>query len=83
MLYRFTPTTIAFNAGQGSVYFPTVPELLISLGFISLALGGFTLAVKWLAILPAPLTTWRQSIEQLRNASPHIVRDLHGNPIDA
>jgi Ni/Fe-hydrogenase subunit HybB-like protein len=83
MLYRFTPTTIGFNAGQGSVYFPTVPELLISLGFIALALGGFALAVKWLAILPAPLATWRQSIEQLRNASPHIARDIHGNPIDA
>jgi Ni/Fe-hydrogenase subunit HybB-like protein len=82
MLYRFTPTTIGFDAGQGSVYFPTVAELFISLGFIALALGGFALAVKWLAILPAPLAIWRKSIEQMRDASPHIARDSHGNPID-
>lgn len=82
MLYRFTPTTLSFDAGHIAVYFPSIPELLVSMGFIALALSAFILTVKWLAILPAPLSTWLLSIEQLKSASPHIARDSHGNPID-
>lgn len=82
MLYRFTPTTLSYNAGRIAIYFPRVAELVISLGFIALALGAFAVAVKWFAILPAPLSVWNRSIEQLKNASPDIARDLHGNPID-
>ena len=82
MLYRFTPTTLSFDEGHVAVYFPTIPELLISMGFISLALSAFVLTVKWLAILPAPLSTWQLSIAQLESASPHIARDSYGNPTD-
>lgn len=82
MLYRFTPTTLSFNAGRTALYFPTVSELLISIGFISLALGAFALTVKWLAVLPAPLSSWLSSIEHLRQTTPRIARDPHGNPID-
>ncbi|MDB4945917.1 MAG: nickel-dependent hydrogenase, rane protein [Labilithrix sp.] len=82
MLYRFTPTTLSFDQGHVAVYFPSVPELLISMGFIALALSAFVLTVKWLAILPAPLSTWRRSIAQLQTATPHIARDSHGNPTD-
>jgi hypothetical protein len=35
-------------------------ELLISLGFVSLAIAGFMVAVKVFAILPAPNYTWFQ-----------------------
>ena len=83
MLYRFTPTTLSFDSGRIAVYFPSPAELLISLGFIALALGGFVLTVKWLAILPGSLATWQRSIDQLETRTPHIARDLHGNPIDA
>lgn len=82
MLYRFTPTTLSFNAGRHSIYFPSVAEILISAGFISLALAVFALTVKWLAILPAPLSSWFQAMEQLRHTTPAIERDPHGNPID-
>jgi Ni/Fe-hydrogenase subunit HybB-like protein len=82
MLYRFTPTTLSFNAGRTSLYFPSVSELFISVGFISCALGAFTLAVKWLAILPAPLSSWLLSIEHLRHETPGMARDPYGNPID-
>jgi Ni/Fe-hydrogenase subunit HybB-like protein len=83
MLYRFTPTTLSFNAGRISIYFPSPAELLISVGFIALALGSFVLSVKWLAILPGSLATWQRSIAQLDATTPGIARDPHGNPIDA
>jgi hypothetical protein len=34
--------------------------LLVSVGFVSLAIAGFVFAVKALAILPAPLRLWYQ-----------------------
>jgi len=55
MLYRYTPTTIAFRPGEGYHYFPSVPELLISIGFIGLAMMGYLFTVKRFAILPATL----------------------------
>lgn len=82
MMYRFIPTTLSFNTGHVSFYFPSAPELAISVGFISLALAAFTLAVKWLAILPAPLASWFSSIERLRFETPGIPRDAYGNPTD-
>lgn len=58
MLYRFNPTTLAFQPKPGAFYFPSAIELLISVGFVSLAIAGFSLAVKKLAILPAPVSAW-------------------------
>jgi len=58
MLYRFNPTTLAFQPRPGAFYFPTPVELLISVGFVSLAVAGFVFAVKVLAILPAPMRLW-------------------------
>jgi Ni/Fe-hydrogenase subunit HybB-like protein len=55
MLYRYTPTTLAFQPGAGYRYFPSVTELLISLGFIALAVVGYLFTVKRFAILPATL----------------------------
>lgn len=60
MLYRFDPTTLAFQPKPGAFYFPTPIELLVSVGFVSLAIAGFIFAVKALAILPAPLRLWYQ-----------------------
>ena len=37
MLYRFDPTTLAFQPKPGAFYFPTPIELLVSVGFVSLA----------------------------------------------
>lgn len=55
LLYRYTPTTIAFQPGEGYHYFPAVPELLISIGLIALAVVGYLFTVKRFAILPATL----------------------------
>ena len=59
MLYRFDPTTLAFQARPGAFYFPKAIEIFVSAGFVSLAIIAFCIAAKKLAILPAPMRTWR------------------------
>jgi Ni/Fe-hydrogenase subunit HybB-like protein len=52
-LYRFTPTTLAFFPLGDYRYFPSVAEILMSVGFTSLGVAVFLYAVKKYAILPA------------------------------
>lgn len=66
MLYRFVPTTISFMPGEMKVYFPSVPELLMSVGYIALTVAAFSYAVKVMAIFPGPLHTWFQAVEHGR-----------------
>jgi Ni/Fe-hydrogenase subunit HybB-like protein len=58
MLYRFDPTTTVYQPGAGACYFPSLIELFIAIGFVSLALAGFSVLAKVLAILPAPTELW-------------------------
>jgi Ni/Fe-hydrogenase subunit HybB-like protein len=58
ILYRFTPTTLAFRVNHPSVYFPKIAELLMCLGYIGLAVILFIWAVKRWAILPATNADW-------------------------
>ena len=58
MLYRFTPTTIAYRAGHPSVYFPKIAELVMCVGYIGLAVVLFVFAAKRFAILPATVSDW-------------------------
>ena len=53
LLYRFTPTTLAFSPLGDYRYFPSVFEILMSVGFTALAVAAFLYAVKTFAILPA------------------------------
>ena len=55
LLYRFSPTTFAFRAGSPSIYFPSVAELLMCLGYIGLAVALFIAASKYFSILPDQL----------------------------
>jgi Ni/Fe-hydrogenase subunit HybB-like protein len=77
MLYRFNPTTLAFQPRPGAFYFPTPIELFISVGFVSLAIAGFMFAAKKLAILPAPLRLWyrREETEAKVRAFPQHLPD--------
>jgi Ni/Fe-hydrogenase subunit HybB-like protein len=59
MLYRFTPTTLAYMPGPKAIYFPSTMELLVALGFVSAGIAGFLFMVKLCAILPATLQEWR------------------------
>jgi len=54
VIYRFTPTTIAYFPLGDYKYFPSVTEILMSVGFTSFAVTLFLIAVKRFAILPAP-----------------------------
>ena len=54
LIYRFTPTTIAFSPLGNYKYFPSIAEILMSIGFTSFAVTLFLIAVKRFAILPAP-----------------------------
>jgi Ni/Fe-hydrogenase subunit HybB-like protein len=53
MLYRFDPTTLAFQPRPGSFYFPSAMELTINLGILSLGVAAFCVMVKLMAFLPA------------------------------
>jgi Ni/Fe-hydrogenase subunit HybB-like protein len=53
LLYRFTPTTLAFSPLGDYHYFPSTAEIFMSIGFTALAVAVFLYAVKTFAILPA------------------------------
>jgi Ni/Fe-hydrogenase subunit HybB-like protein len=59
LFYRFVPTTIAFHEGRSSTYFPALPEVLMTVGYIALGIVGFGLAVKYFAVLPGEAAEWR------------------------
>jgi Ni/Fe-hydrogenase subunit HybB-like protein len=82
MLYRFSPTTLSWNPGEIQTYFPSFLEILISLGWTSLALALYVLAVKAYAILPAPNSTWYDMVTYLKKNFPERRMDEHGNPTD-
>jgi Ni/Fe-hydrogenase subunit HybB-like protein len=72
MIYRFSPTTLAFRPNPEALYFPVTAEVLVSLGFIALGVVGFLIAVKRLAILPAPLHEWHDMASYFRFRRPYI-----------
>ena len=73
MFYRFVPTTIAFHPAPGSSYFPSVPELLISVGYIALGICGFGVTVKYFAVLPGEIKDWNHMFR--------LARELHGETV--
>jgi Ni/Fe-hydrogenase subunit HybB-like protein len=69
MLYRFDPTTTAFQPKANAFYFPSVIEILISVGFMSLGILIFIFLAKVLAILPAPTRLWHEmEAQRLKSA---------------
>jgi Ni/Fe-hydrogenase subunit HybB-like protein len=58
MFYRFIPTTIAFVPAHRAFYFPSLPEVLMALGYIALGIVAFVLAVKYFAVLPGKIEDW-------------------------
>jgi Ni/Fe-hydrogenase subunit HybB-like protein len=58
LLYRFDPTTLVYRPSANAFYFPSLIELVVATGFVSLAVAAFCLFAKVLAILPAPTELW-------------------------
>jgi Ni/Fe-hydrogenase subunit HybB-like protein len=88
ILYRFTPTTLAFRVNHPSVYFPKIAELLMCLGYIGLAVVLFIWAVKRFAILPATnadwdaYMKWRQAADEKQTEVTSKLRIEHGPTTD-
>jgi Ni/Fe-hydrogenase subunit HybB-like protein len=72
MLYRFSPTTLAYMPGAHAMYFPSTIELLIALGFASTGIAIFLVMVKLFAILPAPNQEWRNMAAYFKGRRPYI-----------
>jgi Ni/Fe-hydrogenase subunit HybB-like protein len=58
MFYRFVPTTIAFVPAHRVFYFPSLPEVLMALGYIALGIVAFILVIKYFAVLPGEIEDW-------------------------
>ncbi len=72
LFFRFIPTTIAFFPARHASYFPSAPELLMTVGYISLGIVGFGLAVKYFAVLPGEIQDWNymfRLVQQRRQAA--------------
>ncbi len=52
-LYRFNAFLVGFSPGPGWRYFPAVPEILITVGLVSLELMAYLYFVKRYPVLPA------------------------------
>ena len=61
MLYRFIPTSIAYTPMRSTSYFPSVPELVMAVGYISLGIVAFVFAINYFAVLPGDASTWDHS----------------------
>ncbi len=72
MLYRFSPTTLAYMPGPKAMYFPSTIEILIALGFASTGIAIFLIMVKLFAILPAPNQEWNNMATYFKARKPYI-----------
>jgi Ni/Fe-hydrogenase subunit HybB-like protein len=72
LIYRFSPTTLAFRPRDGAFYFPSAIELMICIGFISLAILGYLVAVKKLDILPGTYEEWAKFTKYEERVHPGI-----------
>jgi Ni/Fe-hydrogenase subunit HybB-like protein len=66
MSYRFIPTSIAYRPQNSTPYFPSVPELMMALGYISLGMVLFLLAVNYFAVLPGEAGTWDHTFRPIQ-----------------
>ncbi|MBC8322378.1 MAG: Ni/Fe-hydrogenase cytochrome b subunit [Candidatus Marinimicrobia bacterium] len=51
-LYRFNTYLVGFDPGYGWQYFPSIPEIVVTLGIISVELMAYLVFVKKLPVLP-------------------------------
>ena len=56
-LYRFDTYLVAFDPGANWHYFPSIPEMLVTIGFIALEMAAFVVIVRLFPILRPARTT--------------------------
>jgi len=52
VLYRFNVYLIGFNPGEGWMYFPSLAEIMISVGIVAFEILGYLVLVKLVPVLP-------------------------------
>ncbi|MGZ6143629.1 MAG: Ni/Fe-hydrogenase cytochrome b subunit, partial [Myxococcales bacterium] len=52
-MYRFDTYLVAFDPGPGWHYFPSIPEMMVTIGFVALEMAAFVFIVKTFPILHA------------------------------
>ncbi len=72
MVYRLSPTTLAFHAKDGATYFPSAIEFLVSISFVAIAVLVYLIAVKKLAILPGSNADWNKMAKFEEKVKPGI-----------
>ncbi|HEX6199265.1 MAG TPA: hypothetical protein VF150_03295, partial [Thermoanaerobaculia bacterium] len=50
-LYRFSTYLMAFNPGDNWSYFPSIPEMLVTIGFVALEVLAYIYLIKRFPIL--------------------------------
>jgi len=72
MIYRLSPTTLAFQAKPGATYFPSAIEFIVSITFIAIGVLVYLIAVKKLAILPGSNADWTKMAKYEEQVKPGI-----------
>jgi len=72
MIYRFSPTTLAFAAKDNTFYFPAAMEVIVSLSFVGIGVLVYMVAVKKLAILPGTNEDWMKMAKYEETVKPGI-----------
>jgi Ni/Fe-hydrogenase subunit HybB-like protein len=70
MFYRFIPTSIAYIPAHRASYFPSLPEVLMAIGYIALGIMVFLLAVKYFAVLPGEIKDWNYMFRPISKRQP-------------
>jgi Ni/Fe-hydrogenase subunit HybB-like protein len=72
MLYRFIPTSIAYKPMRSTSYFPSAPELVMAVGYISMGIVAFVFAINYFAVLPGEASAWDHAYRPFGWKSRHI-----------
>lgn len=51
-LLRINGFLVGYETGEGWQYFPSVPEILLTVGIIAIEILGYIVLVRWLPVLP-------------------------------
>jgi Ni/Fe-hydrogenase subunit HybB-like protein len=71
-LYRFNVYLIGFNPGQGWVYFPSLSEIMITVGIVAIELLGYQVLVKLFPVLPRIHLHGRKILGKRSAAKGHL-----------
>jgi len=72
LIYRFSPTTLAFHPKGGAAYFPSFIEATVAISFMAVAVLVYLVAVKKLAILPGTNEEWLKMARYEEKVKPGI-----------